>query len=388
MASDMNTGGIEVSAIVPTHNRWPQLQQVLAGYAKQSLSHAAFEVIVCDDASNDGTPDRAEALAETLPFHLRLLRQDKKGPAAARNFGASVSAGQVLVFSDDDCVPDPSLLATHLASTRVGVATIGHIEWHPDLTVTPFMDFVCPGYMFNFGQITDHEHATYQCFYTANVSVHREDFERVGRFDEGFPAAAYEDIELGYRLEESGVRLRYVREAVIYHLHEMTLAAQLPRQLLNGRAAAYAIAKHPRMLLGAGRVIRLRDPGVRRRFYDAVLDYYYVAGLQEALAGDWVGADDPKALAASLDDRLRTMSSDYEVILERKFYEAEAYARALEDHVARVEEEYRRVAAWSDRLDDALRRANPIKNALRARGAAFAGAISARWPGSRPASSR
>lgn len=369
IAGEMEAGTSDslVSVVIPTHNRWSQLRRVLDGYARQTMSPGCFEVIVCDDASTDNTAACAEALGATLPFRLRVLRQDRKGPAAARNLGAAMALAPLLIFTDDDCVPDQALLATHHGSTRAGVATIGHIEWHPELTVTPFMDFVCPGYMFNFGQITDREHATYQCFYTANASIHRDDFIAVGRFDEGFPAAAYEDIELGYRLETSGVRLRYEPGAVIYHLHEMTLAAQLPRQRLNGHAAAYAIHKHPRMLLGAGRVIRLRDPGLRRRYYDAVLDYYYVAGLQEALEGaTWVDGQEAP-LAESLDDRLREMASDYEVILEHKFYEAERYARQLEDQLARLEVEYQRVASWAGRLDDALQRANPLKNALRAR---------------------
>lgn len=368
-----------VSVIVPTHNRWASLQQVLEGFARQSLSPDAFELIVCDDASSDDTAERANALATRLPYSLRVMRQEKKGPAAARNRGAAVARGPVLAFTDDDCVPAETFLAAHLASTTAGVATIGHIEWHPDLTVTPFMEFVCPGYMFNFDQILDHEHATHRCFYTANVSVHRDDFRAVGCFDEGFPGPAYEDIELGYRLEASGVRLRYERQAVVYHLHEVTLAAQLPRQLLNGHAAAYAISKHPRLLLGAGRVLRLRDPGLRRRFYDAVLDYYYVVGLQEALGEAWGDSDKPEELAAALDDRLRAMSSDYEIMLETKFYEAERYARAVEDQLARLEAEYHDLAAWSNRLDAALRRANPIKNALRARVPLLTRLASAPW---------
>lgn len=364
---EAGTADLLVSVVIPTHNRWPQLRRVLDGYTRQTMPPGSFEVIVCDDASTDDTPAHAEALSASLPFRLRVLRQEKKGPSAARNLGAATARADVLVFADDDCVPDEALLAIHHGSTRAGVATIGHIEWHPELTITPFMEYVCPGYMFNFGQITDREHATYQCFYTANVSIHRDDFIAVGRFDEGFPAAAYEDIELGYRLETSGVRLRYEPGALIYHLHEMTLAAQLPRQRLNGHAAAYAISKHPRMLLGAGRVIRLRDPGLRRRFYDAVLDYYYVAGLQEALEGTaWVAGEEA-TLAESLDDQLREMASDYEVILEGKFYEAERYARQLEDQLARLEVECQRVSAWAGRLDDALQRANPLKNAIRAR---------------------
>ena len=60
------------------------------------------------------------------------------------------------------------------------MATIGYIDWHPDITVTPFMEFLSPGYRFNFAQITDPADATFRCFYTANVSVWRDDFHGYG----------------------------------------------------------------------------------------------------------------------------------------------------------------------------------------------------------------
>jgi GT2 family glycosyltransferase len=373
--------GPRASVVIPTHNRWAQLRRALDGYARQTVAPRDFDVLVCDDASDDETPERLGEYAATAPYSLRPLRQQKRGPAAARNLGIAHARAPVVVFTDDDCVPDPALLERHLARTRAGVATIGRIEWHPEIEVTPFMDFVCPGYMFNYGLIEDPEHATYQCFYTANVSVARPDLERLGGFDEQFPAAAYEDIELGYRLQRAGVRLVYDADALVYHLHEMTLAGQLARQGINGRAAAYAVTKHPEMLLEAGRVIRLRDPGVRRRFYDAALDYAFVAGLQAGLDERWGDPERPEAWVDRLDDELRAMAPRYEAVLEHKFYEAEAYARRLEDRVARLEEEYRRLAAWSARLDEALRRANPLKNRLRA-------LLARRRPSRRPAVER
>ncbi len=357
-----------VSVVMPTHNRWGQLRQTLEGYREVAFPRDAFEVLVCDDASDDDTPEQIRSFAATAPYTLRYLRQEKKGPAAARNLGINAATAPIVVLTDDDCVPDAQLLARHAASSRQGIATIGYIAWHPDITVTPFMAFLSPGYRFNFAQITDPQDATFRCFYTANVSAWRADLLALGGFDEGFPAAAYEDIELGYRLHKAGVRLVYDHEAIIYHLHEMRLAGMLRSQVVNGRSAAYAVSKHPELAVEAG-VTGLRNPGVPRRFYGAALDYYFVAGLEQGLQGrfgdEW---------ADKLDDILSATPA-YRESIERQFFDAEAYALRLEERVAQLEGAYGALARHTDALDRTLRAANPLKNRLRDRAPRLARAL-------------
>ena len=82
---------LQVSVVMPTHNRWAQLQRVLEGYREIAFPREAFEVIVCDDASDDDTPEQIRAFIETAPFTLRYLHQEKKGPAAARNMGINAA---------------------------------------------------------------------------------------------------------------------------------------------------------------------------------------------------------------------------------------------------------------------------------------------------------
>lgn len=346
-----------VSVVIPTYNRWEKLGRVLDGYRGQSLPLGEFEVIVCDDGSTDETGERVRAYAGDAPYALRYLRQENSGPARARNLGLRNAGAPLVVLTDDDCVPHADLLARHLASTRRGVATIGFIEWHPDVDVTPFMAFLSPGYRFNFGQITDPEEATFRCFYTANVSVWRDDALALGGFDEHFPAAAYEDIELGYRLHQAGVRLRYDELAIIYHLHEMRLEGMLRSQVVNGESAAYAVRKHPELAIEAG-IPGLRDPGVSRRFYRAALDYYFVAGLQRGL-GEGFGDEWAERLQELLD-----ASPAYRQGIEHQFFQAQDYAHRLEGRVAQLERAHADLARNADALDRALRAANPIKRRI------------------------
>ena len=347
----------QVSVVIPTYNRWDKLRRVLDGYRDQSIGAATFEVLVCDDGSTDETPERVRAYSEDAPYTLRLLSAPNSGPATARNRGLRSAEAPLVVLTDDDCVPHPDLLARHLASTRQGVSTIGYIEWHPEIDVTPFMAFLSPGYRFNFAQIDDPQDATFRCYYTANVSVWRDDALALGGFDEHFPAAAYEDIELGYRLHKAGVRLVYDELAIIYHLHEMRLEGMLRSQVVNGESAAYAVAKHPDLAIEAG-VPGLRDPGVSRRFYGAALDYYFVAGLQRGLGREF-GDEWAERLEEMLD-----ASPAYREGIEHQFFRAQDYAQRLESRVAQLERAHADLARHTDTLDQTLRAANPIKRRL------------------------
>lgn len=92
----MNSNGFSV--IVPTFNRLEYLQQALDTVWSQRFSD--YEVIVVDDGSSDGT----WAYLEGLRGRVRAVRQDNKGPGAARNAGAKIAAGRYLAFLDsDDC---------------------------------------------------------------------------------------------------------------------------------------------------------------------------------------------------------------------------------------------------------------------------------------------
>ena len=350
--------GVEISVVIPTHDRWQQLERTLAAYRRQTVSADAFEVLVCDDGSGDATAARLPDLAASAPYRLRHLRQENQGPAAARNLGIGAAEAPLVVFADDDCVPHPRLLERHRATTRAGRATIGQIGWHPEVAVTPFMAFLAPGYRFNFDQIRDPRDAPYQAFYTANASAWRADLLAVGGFDESF-TRAFEDVELGYRLHRHGVRLVYDPDAVVYHLHAVRLPEMLDTQLANGEAAARAVTKHPELALAAGVPGLRASQGVARRFYRAALDYYFVAGLRRGLErrfdGEW---------AERLDELVERYPG-YVSGVERQLHEAEEYALRLEERVAELEEAHARLAAANRALDAALRAANPLKNRLR-----------------------
>src|SRR5215467_6944013 len=105
----------EVSVVIPTHNRLEVLAEVLSALVRQEGA-PPFEVVIVDDGSTDGTADWLRHRSFGLP--LRVLVQDNRGPAAARNTGVAVAAGRWVAFLGDDTVPAVGWLAAHRNAHR------------------------------------------------------------------------------------------------------------------------------------------------------------------------------------------------------------------------------------------------------------------------------
>lgn len=212
-----------LTVVIPTFNRRDILQKALEGYFTQSAPQAIRELIVVDDGSTDCTQATVEAAAARSPFEIRYFRQEKKGPAAARNLGICRAQAEVILFTDDDIIPSPNLVSEHLAwhsrNQDLSTAVLGHVTWAPEVNPTRFMAwYESDGALFGYGHLRARAEADYRYFYSCNISLKISFLHTAGMFDEDFKAAAFEDIELGYRLQKAGMRLLYNPQAIAYHL--------------------------------------------------------------------------------------------------------------------------------------------------------------------------
>ena len=108
---------IEISVIVPTHNRAELLTRHLRRLTEQSLEPHRFEVIVSADGCTDGTGEAVRGLR--VPYGLSLVeKKPGTGAAGARNRGAAMAKAEILLFLDDDMEPKPGLLEAHLEAHR------------------------------------------------------------------------------------------------------------------------------------------------------------------------------------------------------------------------------------------------------------------------------
>lgn len=202
----------ELSVIIPTYNRAESLRACLESLAQQKQPAADFEVVVVVDGSTDNT---REILAELdLPYALRVVCQENRGLARARNHGIEASQGRFCLFLDDDMLAAPSLVSAHLRCQRDGggVVALGQIT----LSGLPDDDWFVHSYSRSWRQHYERLNegvrlATWSDCYGGNFSAPREALVALGAFADDLPYA--EDTELSYRLKRHGLTTVYIAEA-------------------------------------------------------------------------------------------------------------------------------------------------------------------------------
>jgi glycosyltransferase involved in cell wall biosynthesis len=157
-----------ISVVVPTFNRVHILPRLLAALEEQNFPSDRYEILIVDDGSSDGTWDYLSSLDNSL---IRAFNRGHGGASRARNLGAANAQGEILAFTDDDCIPAPNWLRAISESRNqcgANTAFLGH-TYNKD----PASRFV---------------HSVYKDFepVTCNFAVPRRVFQNVGGFDPHF----------------------------------------------------------------------------------------------------------------------------------------------------------------------------------------------------------
>ncbi|TAD77543.1 MAG: glycosyltransferase [Oscillatoriales cyanobacterium] len=236
-----------ISVVIPTYNRLPILQKCLRAMEQQQWSPLSpiddYEIVVVDDGSTDGTLDWLAAEADRLP-HVRTIEQNHRGPAAARNLGLAASRGDTIVFIDSDLVVLADFLDCHARSLKAAQTQAGNDAFFTYGRVVNTCNFEQP--TIEPFKITDLSRAF---FATGNVAIAKHWLDRAGAFDERFTLYGWEDLELGVRLKQLGVKLVPCPAAVGYHWHPPFSLEEIPglirRELERGRMGIEFYRKHP-----------------------------------------------------------------------------------------------------------------------------------------------
>jgi GT2 family glycosyltransferase len=223
------------SVLIPSYNRLPELKRCLAALKNQNCWD--FEVIVIDDGSKDSTSAYLSA------YHWPRLRWERlsenQGRSAARNRAIAMAQAPLLIFLDSDVIVNPEFVGAHLHFHQErgpgwigqGKVIITHDQENP--TATPFSPW------------TD---ASRAFFATGNVSVARQAVLEVGGFDLDFRHYGWEDLELGIRLRQHGLKSAQVSEAIGYHLEPpfdlKDWPALIAKEQARGRGAWLFFQKH------------------------------------------------------------------------------------------------------------------------------------------------
>ncbi|MEQ9372277.1 MAG: glycosyltransferase [Coleofasciculus chthonoplastes F3-SA18-01] len=192
-----------VSVIIPTYHRNDLLAKCLDCLAPgvQTLAIEHYEVIVTDD----GSQTTAQTMIQKFYPWAKWVAGSRQGPAANRNNGARYAQGEWLAFTDDDCLPDPQWLEAY---TQAIVAESSCLIFEGRVYVD------CPRRSLAETSPTN-ELGGY--LWSCNFIIHRQIFKSLGGFDERFPYAAMEDVELRQRIIKSGQPFKFVRSASVCH---------------------------------------------------------------------------------------------------------------------------------------------------------------------------
>jgi len=241
-----------VSVVIPSYNRAQTLGKVLDALRAQTVGPEALEVIVVDDGSTDGTADVVHAMQQDAALELIYDKQANRGPGAARNAGIARAKHPLVVFLGDDTIPVPQFVEEHLAChARHGatsdVAVVGYTTWAHRLRPTPFLRFIGEdGPQFHYAAAREDVPLGWGFFYTSNLSVPRALLDRAGSlFNEDL--RIWEDGELGYRLQQAGMRLYYSPRAVAFHDHETDVRRYCRRLIDSGHYSRIMLRKHPEL---------------------------------------------------------------------------------------------------------------------------------------------
>ena len=236
----------EISIIIPTYNRSVQLAMTLSSLVKQKgLPPQMIEILVVDDGSEDDTRALIQAASARSQIGIHYANQHHKGPAAARNLGIQMAQGQLILFIGDDIVANERLVAEHYfwhtsIFPRYNEAVLGYAPMvqsngEPSL-IQEWVNRKHTAY-----QNLEHmKEADYSYFYTCNISLKRDFLLNNGIFNAGFPFASSEDIELGMRLHEKGMKLYFNVKALGYHNHPLSVIQFINRCYHNGRSSSIA----------------------------------------------------------------------------------------------------------------------------------------------------
>ncbi len=213
--SKVSNRSVRCSLVIPVFNAQNILSICLEAALNQTIPPNEYEIIVVDDGSTDGTSEIA------FQYPVRLIQQTNSGPASARNRGANAARGEIVVFTDIDCIMAPDFLENMIEpiesdSSVAGVQGIyrteqakfiarfvqAEIEQRYQLMKRrPTIDFI----------------GTYAAAYRKSC------FQKAGGFDSVFTIASGEDTELSYALQETGNLLVLCPNAVTAHTHPDSL---------------------------------------------------------------------------------------------------------------------------------------------------------------------
>ncbi len=231
-----------VSVVVPVYNSERTLEPLLESLLALDYPKDRVEFVLVNNGSTDGTRDKLARFGD----RIRVVDEPRRGRSAARNRGISEARHDLIAFTDADCVLDPQWLRQllpPLLEANVGISGGRIAVVEPCNAIAKFGEFV-----------RDHNLAinVYKPPYvdTSNWASPKNVLQAAGGFDERLPRC--EDVDLAFRIFQSGYRIVYRAEALVRHRNRDSWKGLFKDGFEHGYHSVPVLTKHYRFLQGVG----------------------------------------------------------------------------------------------------------------------------------------
>ena len=238
-----------VSVVIPTYNRKEMLEECLESLFNQNYPKDKYEIIVVNDGSDDGTTEVLEEYEERAPCEFKWFSQENKGAPDAINLAITNSKGEIICFTDDDCVADRNWIRNLIKGYEDGsVGGVGGriIAYRLKNLIEKYSEergFLKPK---NVNQLF---------FPTANVSYRKDVLDTIGQIDRTLKISY--DVDIGLRIILAGYKIRYSSDAIVYHNHRSSFKSLIKQVYGYGVGQAMLHKKYTKNFYPGQRILKL-----------------------------------------------------------------------------------------------------------------------------------
>lgn len=232
-----------VTIVVPVYNGEENIENCIKSLLNQKYPKENLEIIIVDNNSTDNT---AEIIKR---YPVKYLAEIKQGVCYARNRGLKEATGDLLAYTDSDCIADENwiaMLASNFKSSSIG-GVGGHLaSVESDNLIEKYIahrEILTQEKMFQDKPFSP------PFFITANVMYRTEALKKIGGFDNFFTISG-EDADLAWRVVDEGYSLLLEEKAIVYHKHRANLK-KFCKQMFGYGIGSAAIFKKYRHRFGA-----------------------------------------------------------------------------------------------------------------------------------------
>ena len=255
---------VKVSVVVPTYKRPSLLKRCIEALISQDFPENQYEIIIVTDGIDEDT-NQMLAQSGLFDFFNNIFCYSlpfKKGPAAARNAGWRIAKGDLILFTDDDCIPDFNWIKN--------LYNAFEFYGYPAIALTGKVIVPLPASPTDFELNTANlEKAE---FVTANCACTKTSLEMVNGFDEAFTMAWREDSDLEFKFLKEDIPIKKIEEAVVVHPARKAQWGVSLKEQRKSMFNALLFKKHPQLYKE-----RIGSPALRNYYLMIVLLVSFVA---------------------------------------------------------------------------------------------------------------